>query len=409
MIKIIDDSKKISHTKLSRYRNLQELMPRIAILGIGGAGTNSVSALYRQIGKKIDGVKFFACNTDVQSLMSAFRSEDGEEYADNFEIIVLGENVTRGKGAGGDPEVGRAAAQDTLEEIKAHIGKDFDMAIITTGMGGGTGTFAASEIGKALKASGILTIGVVTKPFSCEGSERMKTAMKGIKELKESIDTLIVTSNNKLNALAGGVLSYKKTLEIDEFFLCEIVNNIVSLIRETGRINLDFADLSFVTRNKHSIGMVGYGYAEGEGCGQRAIKEAMELLYLDSDEDEANNLGINWSNVENALIQISLGEDMSTTDVDEACSYLLSSVAPNAKIKTGMIIKEGMVGIKVFAIGTTGNKATKTIKYEESPYRSMHTGKSDFNEDHAIFQSKPSKRIGEDDHSFLRFFKKSKS
>lgn len=423
MINTFNDQKKYSQ-KFGKYRNLEQLMPRIAIIGVGGAGTNSISSLYKIIGKKVSGVKFFVCNTDVQSLMSAFDYQDSKaldndaidnnDYPNirnnfnqhnnlnyennNTEIIILGENITKGKGAGGDPEIGKAAAQDSIEEIKTLIGKDFDMAIITAGMGGGTGTGATPEVVKALRASGVLTIGVVSKPFAYEGVERMKTATNGIKILKESIDTLIVTSNNKLSNLADGVLSYKKTLELDDLFLYEIVINMVNMIRENGRINIDFADISSVIRGRHSIGMIGYGYAEGEGCGQKAMKEATESLYLDIDENEdISEIGVDWSSVENIIVYITAGENMTNTDLSEACNYIKSRISPNAKIKISTMTKEDITGIKIFILGTTGNKISKSIKYETSLNSEFYT-KQRVNEDEAKFTEK-------DSNSFLRFFR----
>jgi cell division protein FtsZ len=260
-IKFDDFNKKQSASKGSTTLsavNLDDLMPRIAVVGIGGAGSNTVSALNSKFRDDINFVEFFAFNTDVQSLKCCSCEKQ----------LVLGAKVTKGKGAGANPMVGRQAALDSYDEIAMAL-KEYQnhMVIITAGFGGGTGTGATEIVAQAARELGALTIAIVTKPFQFEGQHRMNVAVEGIRSLKQHVDTLIICSNDRLRQCSEGVMSLKKAFDLADNFLSECIMNFVSIIQEPGKMNIDFADIRRVAQDRRSIGMFGSGYAEGEGCG----------------------------------------------------------------------------------------------------------------------------------------------
>ena len=326
-------------------KSLEGFMPKIAVMGVGGAGTNAINLLQSRLGDKAD---FFVCNTDVQSLQTSTCPNR----------MILGARLTRGKGAGAKPSVGRAAAEDSIEEIMEAIkAKNIDMLILTGGEGGGTCTGAAPVIAKAARQEGILTIAVVTKPFSFEGMHRMAAAEQGIKELQEEVDTLVVIANDNLRSLTNGAVSFKKAFEIADTFLSDCVISFVSIIQETGLVNIDFADLCSVARDRKSRAIMGTGYAEGDNCGARAMEEAMSSLLLDFE-------GVQWPEVCNVLVCIHGSEDLGIDDVSKMNEILRDKVAPTANIITGTTLRTDMKNdaVRVFVFGTTSSRGKTEVQ-----------------------------------------------
>ena len=238
------------------------LTPRISVIGVGGAGGNAVNNMIRG---DLQGVKFIASNTDAQAIALSLAEAK----------IQLGFQATQGLGAGSHPEVGRASAEESIEDVLSHI-EGSNMLFITAGMGGGTGTGAAPVIAKASRESGILTIGVVTKPFHFEGINRMRTAEKGIEELQQYVDTLIIIPNQNLFRVANEKTTFADAFKMADDVLYSGVRSITDLMMKPGLINLDFADVRAVMGNMMGKAMMGTGEAQGEG---RAI-EAAEACYF---------------------------------------------------------------------------------------------------------------------------------
>ncbi len=323
-------------------------MPRIGVMGIGGAGTNAVNLLKNELGEQVD---FFACNTDVQSLRSS--------VCENR--IILGPKITRGKGAGARPELGKLSAEDSIEEVMNLVkSKAIDMLIITGGEGGGTATGAMPVIASAARAEGILTIGVVTKPFNSEGEHRRAIAEQGIQELQKEVDALVVIANERLTSLTNAQISFKRALEITDKFVCDCVRSFVSIVKDTGLINVDYADLCAVAKDKRTRALMGTGYAEGENCGAKAIDEAMSNFLLDFD-------GITWDSVCNVAVAIHGGEDLPMSDVVDINDTLRKAISPNANIITGTTIRPEMKGaVQVFVFGTGPAQTGNIIKQSQN-------------------------------------------
>lgn len=318
---------------------LDGYMPKIGVIGCGGAGGNAINLLQTRLSGQVE---FFVCNTDVQALKSSTCENK----------IVLGLKITKGKGAGAKPAVGRAAAEDTIDEIIDEFKrKQIDMLLIVGGEGGGTGTGAMPVVAKAAREEGILTIGVVTKPFAFEGSHRMAAAEQGIRELQDEVDTLIVSANDNLRSVTNGAVSFKKAFEISDTFLAECVTSFVSIIQETGLVNVDFADLCSVAKDRKSRAIMGTGYAEGENAGTRAIEEAMSSLLLDFGD-------VKWESVCNVVVCIHGGEDLQMTDVNDINEIVKNKISPNANIIMGATIRQEMKNaVRVFVFGTTNKTA----------------------------------------------------
>jgi cell division protein FtsZ len=231
------------------------------------------------------------------------------------------------------------------------------MLIIVGGEGGGTGTGAMPVIAKAAREEGILTIGVVTKPFAFEGSHRMAAAEQGIRDLQDEVDTLIVSANDNLRSVTNGAVSFKKAFEISDTFLADCVMSFVSIIQETGLVNVDFADLCSVAKDRKSRAIMGTGYAEGENCGTRAIEEAMSSLLLDFGD-------VKWESVCNVVVCIHGGDDLQMTDVNDINEIVKNKISPNANIIMGATIRHEMKNsVRVFVFGTT-NKVAEPAKME---------------------------------------------
>ncbi len=309
---------------------LTELKPRITVIGVGGAGGNAVNNM---IESQLEGVEFVVANTDAQAV--------GLAKAPNK--IQLGVKTTQGLGAGSIPDIGRAAAEESLDEILEHVG-NAHMLFVTAGMGGGTGTGAAPVIAKAAKERDILTVGVVTKPFHFEGARRMRLATAGIEELQKHVDTLLIIPNQNLFAIANERTTFHEAFAMADQVLHSGVRGITDLMVMPGLINLDFADVRTVM-SEMGKAMMGTGEAEGE---KRAI-QAAEAAISNPLLDEQSMKG-----AKGVLINITGSMDMTLFEVDEAANRIRAEVDPDANIIVGSTFNqdlEGKVRVSVVATG----------------------------------------------------------
>jgi cell division protein FtsZ len=316
--------------KLSMPNVESELKPRITVVGVGGAGGNAVNNM---IASNLAGVEFLVCNTDAQAL--------GQSNADR--CIQLGVNITQGLGAGARPDVGRAAAEEALEEVLDHLAGSH-MVFITAGMGGGTGTGAAPVIARATREQGILTVGVVTKPFHFEGQQRMRLAEAGIEELTQYVDTLIIIPNQNLFRVANEKTTFADAFNMADNVLYSGVRGVTDLMVMPGLINLDFADVRTVM-SEMGKAMMGTGEAEGE---RRAIEAAEAAISNPLLED------ITMEGARGVLINITGGPDMTLFEVDEAANRIREEVDPDANILFGSTFEpemEGKIRVSVVATG----------------------------------------------------------
>ena len=308
---------------------VDELKPKIAVIGVGGAGGNAIANM---INARVEGVDFIVANTDAQALNAS-----PAEYR-----IQLGPDITQGLGAGSRPEVGRAAAEETMEQVKEAL-RGAHMCFIAAGMGGGTGTGAAPVIARAAREMNILTVGVVTKPFLFEGSRRMRSADAGIDELQAHVDTLIVIPNQNLFLVANPNTTFKEAFLLADEVLQQGVLGITDLMVMPGLINLDFADVRSVM---HEMGkaMMGTGEADGDGRALEAAEKAIANPLLD---------GVSMKGAKGVIISITGGEDMRLMEVDEAANHIRELVDPDANIIWGSAFNEGLNGkIRVSVVAT---------------------------------------------------------
>jgi cell division protein FtsZ len=309
---------------------VDELRPRISVIGVGGAGGNAVANMMRA---DVQGVDFIVANTDAQALNAS--------TADRR--IQLGLKITQGLGAGSRPEIGRAAAEETLEDIERAL-EGSHMCFIAAGMGGGTGTGAAPVIAKAARDRGILTVGVVTKPFAFEGARRGRSADSGIEELQQHVDTLIVIPNQNLFRLANSETTFKEAFEMADEVLQQGVRGITDLMVMPGLINLDFADVRSVM-GEMGKAMMGTGEASGDNRAIEAAEKAISNPLLD---------GVSMKGAKGVIISITGGEDMRLMEVDEAASHIKELVDPDANIIWGSAFNndlDGKIRVSVVATG----------------------------------------------------------
>ncbi|MFM9936583.1 MAG: cell division protein FtsZ [Novosphingobium sp.] len=309
---------------------IDELRPRITVIGVGGAGGNAIANM---INAKIEGVDFVVVNTDAQALNNSI--------ADNR--IQLGPDMTQGLGAGARPEVGRAAAEETLEEIERAL-EGVHMCFIAAGMGGGTGTGAAPVIAEAARRKGVLTVGVVTKPFLFEGTRRMRAAESGITELQKHVDTLIVIPNQNLFLVAKAETTFKEAFQLADEVLQQGVRSITDLMVMPGLINLDFADVRSVM-GEMGKAMMGTGEGEGPNRALEAAERAIANPLLD---------GVSMQGAKGVIISIIGGDDMKLLEVDEAANHIRELVDPNANIIWGSAFNpnlDGKIRVSVVATG----------------------------------------------------------
>ncbi|MBB3540718.1 MULTISPECIES: cell division protein FtsZ [unclassified Rhizobium] len=310
--------------------DITELKPRITVFGVGGGGGNAVNNM---ISAGLQGVDFVVANTDAQALTMTKAER----------IIQLGANVTEGLGAGSQPEVGRAAAEECIDEIIDHL-NGTHMCFVTAGMGGGTGTGAAPVVAQAARNKGILTVGVVTKPFHFEGGRRMRLAEQGIEELQKSVDTLIVIPNQNLFRIANDKTTFADAFAMADQVLYSGVACITDLMVKEGLINLDFADVRSVMREMGRA-MMGTGEASGQGRAMQAAEAAIANPLL----DETSMKG-----AQGLLISITGGRDLTLFEVDEAATRIREEVDPDANIILGATFDESLEGIIRVSVVATG-------------------------------------------------------
>lgn len=315
-----------------------ELRPRITVIGVGGAGGNAVCNMIRA---KLEGVEFVVANTDAQALSGSL--------VESARKIQLGLHVTQGLGAGSKPEVGRASAEESHEEIIRHL-RGSNMVFITAGMGGGTGTGAAPVIARAAREEGILTVGVVTKPFHFEGSHRARTAERGIEELQQYVDTLIIIPNQNLFRIANERTTFADAFKMADDVLYSGVRGVTDLMMMPGLINLDFADIRAVMAEMGKA-MMGTGEAEGDRRALDAAEAAISNPLLDD---------VSMKGAKGVLINITGGYDMTLYEVDEAANRIRDEVDPEANIIFGSTFDEklnGTIRVSVVATGIGGAQA----------------------------------------------------
>ncbi len=309
---------------------------RILVIGVGGAGNNAVN---RMIDENVEGVELIAINTDKQALSLSRATTK----------IQIGEKLTKGLGAGAKPEIGANAVEENREEINDII-KDANMVFVTCGMGGGTGTGAAPIVAEIARNLGILTVGVVTKPFSFEGRPRMNNAIKGIAKLRENVDTLIVIPNDKLLQICDKRTSIPDALKKADEVLQQGVQGVTDLINKPGLINLDFADIQTVMRDK-GIAHIGIGKANGDNKAVDAIKQAMDSPLLETTVNGASDIIVNFSG------------NVGIVEAYDAITYLTEVAGENANIIFGTVdndVTGDDVSITIIATGL--EEADKAVK-----------------------------------------------
>ncbi|WP_421848655.1 cell division protein FtsZ [Novosphingobium sp.] len=327
---------------------IDELRPRITVIGVGGAGGNAIANM---INAKIEGVDFVVVNTDAQALNNSI--------ADNR--IQLGPDMTQGLGAGARPEVGRAAAEETIEDIERAL-EGVHMCFIAAGMGGGTGTGAAPVIAEAARRKGVLTVGVVTKPFLFEGTRRMRAAESGIAELQKHVDTLIVIPNQNLFLVAKAETTFKEAFQLADEVLQQGVRSITDLMVMPGLINLDFADVRSVM-GEMGKAMMGTGEGEGPNRALEAAERAIANPLLD---------GVSMQGAKGVIISIIGGDDMKLLEVDEAANHIRELVDPNANIIWGSAFNPNLDGKIRVSVVATGIE--QSAEMAESAARPATTG-----------------------------------
>ena len=315
-----------------------DFTPKITVIGVGGGGTNAVDNM---IALNLQGVDFVVANTDAQQLMHS--------RADRR--IQLGPHLTQGLGAGAKPEIGRAAAEEASEELARHL-EGTHMVFITAGMGGGTGTGAAPVIARMARERGVLTVGVVTKPFTFEGGRRAKSADAGIAELQSYVDTLIVIPNQNLFRLANERTGWKEAFKMADHVLYMGVRGVTDLMMAPGLVNLDFADIRTVMAEMGKA-MMGTGEAEGENRAIRAAEAAISNPLL---EDTS------MSGARGLLINITGGEDMTLFEVDQAANRIREEVADDANIIFGSAVDDSLSGRVRVSVVATGIDTVQAVE-----------------------------------------------
>ncbi|HET9628611.1 MAG TPA: cell division protein FtsZ, partial [Novosphingobium sp.] len=319
---------------------VEELRPRITVIGVGGAGGNAIANM---IHAEIEGVDFIVANTDAQALNNAVAEHR----------IQLGPDITQGLGAGSRPEVGRAAAEETIAEIERAL-DGVHMCFIAAGMGGGTGTGAAPVIAKTARDKGVLTVGVVTKPFLFEGTRRMRSAEAGIEDLQKHVDTLIVIPNQNLFLVAKAETTFKEAFQLADEVLQQGVRSITDLMVMPGLINLDFADVRSVM-GEMGKAMMGTGEADGPNRAMEAAERAISNPLLD---------GVSMQGAKGVIISIIGGEDMKLLEVDEAANHIRDLVDPNANIIWGSAFNPDLQGKIRVSVVATGIEQTEQQQAE---------------------------------------------
>ena len=325
----------------------EDLKPRITVFGVGGAGGNAVNNM---IDKQLDGVEFVVANTDAQALQQA-KSENR---------VQLGIKVTEGLGAGARASVGAAAAEESIEQIVDHLA-GAHMCFITAGMGGGTGTGAAPIIAQAARELGVLTVGVVTKPFQFEGAKRMRQAEDGVEALQKVVDTLIIIPNQNLFRLANEKTTFTEAFSMADDVLYQGVKGVTDLMVRPGLINLDFADVRAVM-DEMGKAMMGTGEAEGEDRAIQAAEKAIANPLLDE---------ISLRGAKGVLINITGSDDLTLFELDEAANRIREEVDPEANIIVGSTLDQNLGGMMRVSVVATGIDASEIKTDIPVPRRSM--------------------------------------
>ena len=318
--------------------NEAESEARLVVIGVGGAGNNAVN---RMVEESVNGVEFVGVNTDKQALLLCKAAT----------VLQIGEKLTKGLGAGADPSKGEKAAEENVEELSDLI-KGADMVFVTCGMGGGTGTGAAPVVAKIAKDMGILTVGVVTKPFTFEGKQRSNNANDGIDKLKEVVDTLIVIPNDKLLQIVDRRTSMPEALKKADEVLQQSVRGITDLINDPGEINVDFADVQTVMRDK-GLAHIGIGTATGDDKCAEAMRIAISSPLLETTIDGASHVLVNISG------------DVSLIEANEAVEYVREKADPDANIIFGTAYRESAEDQVTITVIATGVKTTGEKKVEK--------------------------------------------
>ena len=329
---------------------LTELTPRITVIGVGGAGGNAVNNM---IMSGLQGVDFVVANTDAQSLAGASAETR----------IQLGLKITQGLGAGARPEIGRAAAEETMDSIDTALDGSH-MCFITAGMGGGTGTGAAPVVARAAREKGILTVGVVTKPFAFEGARRMRAAEEGINELQKHVDTLIVIPNQNLFLIANANTTFKEAFGMADQVLHQGVRGITDLMMMPGLINLDFADIRTVM-SEMGKAMMGTGEASGDNRAIEAAEKAIANPLLDE---------VSMRGAKAVIINITGGDDLRLMEVDEAANHIREMVDPEANIIVGSAFNPDLDGRMRVSVVATGIDAQAIHKPQPQSSRTISFG-----------------------------------
>jgi cell division protein FtsZ len=324
-----------------------ELKPRITVFGVGGAGGNAVNNM---IEKNLDGVEFVVANTDAQALASSRATNR----------IQMGPKVTEGLGAGAKPVIGAKAAEETIEDIVDHL-MGAHMCFITAGMGGGTGTGAAPIIAQAAREMGILTVGVVTKPFQFEGTKRMRQADEGIEALHKVVDTLLIIPNQNLFRIANEKTTFTEAFALADDVLYQGVKGVTDLMVKPGLINLDFADVRSVM-DEMGKAMMGTGEASGENRAQEAAERAIANPLLDE---------VSLNGAKGVLINITGGYDMTLFELDEAANVIRDKVDADANIIVGSTLDPDMDGSIRVSVVATGIDAAASVAEVPATRRSM--------------------------------------
>ncbi len=346
-----------------------EAFARIKVIGVGGSGKNAVNHM---INSKVKGIEFIAVNTDAQDLHNSLASKK----------IHIGKNLTRGLGTGMNPDLGKRAAEETKEEIQEAL-KGSDMAFIAYGAGGGTGSGGGPQISRIAKEMGILTVGVVTKPFFFEGIQRMKIAEQSLDELRKSVDALIVIPNDRLLSTISRETTAKQAFAVCDDILKQAVEGISDLITMPGIINIDFADIKAVMENAGSA-LMGVGVAAGENRAIEAAKAAISSPLLE----------LSVAGAKGVLFSIAGGDDLTMFEIQDAAKLITESIDPNAKVIFGTVhddrLKKNEIKITVIASGFSD------LNNKKSLFQNIINNKEEDKKPKAVEMSVPQVPIIED-------------
>jgi cell division protein FtsZ len=346
---------------------LENVGAQIKVIGVGGCGCNAVNNM---INAKLKGVEFIACNTDIQTLKSSLSSNR----------VQIGSKLTKGLGAGGDPVLGKNAALESEQELRAAL-QDADMVFITAGMGGGTGTGASPVVAHIAKDLGVLTVAVVTKPFPFEGKRKMSQAEAGEKDLSEDVDALIIIPNNRLLSLAGKNVPLLEAFKMADDILINAVKGISDLINNTGLVNVDFNDVKAVMIEKGKA-LMGIGYGTGENRAATAAQAAISSPLLE-DMDIHGAKGL--------LINITSSPNITMSEIHEASSLIQSAAHEDANIIWGVVIDETMDDKMAITVVATGfaNKPIVLSSTDKGKYQQLQQTSRDMHNASVIDYNKP--------------------